>query len=241
MEPVTLMKLPLRDGELDRIRESVGRVSYAVDSLLAGSVVVIADETRQAGYLALAGSRVTVSTVAWMVRHGSGYLCVPLLPDRARDLSIPLMMPTSDRLRSSHFGVSVDAACGVTTGISAYDRARTIALLTDPASVSGDFVRPGHVVPEYVSPGGVLSRPRPAEALLDLLRTGELPPVGVLCALVSRRDPTALAGWEEMREFCSTTGAALIGVSDLVAFRELTEPLSVRARTQADWLGVMGV
>lgn len=151
-----MAKRCLRAGDLERMREAVGRVSNAVDSLLAGRAVVIADESGHAGYLAFAGSNATARTVAWTVRHGSGFICAPMLPDRARALDIPLASSTTDGRSWLRYGVSVDAASGISTGVSSRDRARTIAALADPASVASDFNRPGHVVIEYVVPGGVL-------------------------------------------------------------------------------------
>jgi 3,4-dihydroxy 2-butanone 4-phosphate synthase/GTP cyclohydrolase II len=192
-------------------------VSNAVDSLLAGHVVLIADESGHAGYLAFAGSKATASTVAWTVRHGSGFICAAMLPDRAGALGIALVDSTTSGLSWPRYGVPVDAASGISTGISSRDRARTIAALADPASVASDFKRPGHVVVEYVAPGGVLARSRPGEALIDLLRITELPPVGGLCALVR----------DELGSFCVASDTTLIGVGDLIAFRKLTEPATV--------------
>jgi 3,4-dihydroxy 2-butanone 4-phosphate synthase/GTP cyclohydrolase II len=214
---------PRADG-VERLRKTVGRVSNAVDSMLGGRAVAIADGSARAAYLAFSGRHATTSTVAWAVRHGSGFICVPMLPDRARALNIPLISSMTDRFHWPHYGVSVDAASGITTGISAHDRARTIALLSDPASHASDFTRPGHVVVEYIAPDGVLARPRPSEGVIDLLRIAKLPPVGGLCAIVSERDPTALAAGEELRSFCDTHDTALISVGDLITFRELTEP-----------------
>ena len=137
-----MAKRCLRAGDLERMRQAVGRVSNAVDSLLAGRAVVIAGESGHAGYLAFAGSNATASTVAWTVRHGSGFICAPMLPDRARALGIPLLSSTTGGHSWPRYGVSVDAASGLSTGRSSRDRAHTIAALADPASVASDFNRP---------------------------------------------------------------------------------------------------
>jgi 3,4-dihydroxy 2-butanone 4-phosphate synthase/GTP cyclohydrolase II len=232
-----MRKTCLREGDLDRIREAVGRVSRAVDDILAGRVVVIADEAARAGCLAFAGSRATADSVAWTLHHGSGPLRAAMLPERARALAIPPTTATPDGLRRPHCPVSVDAASGISTGGSARDLARTIALLAHPASGAGDFTRPGHIVTQYAAPGGVLARPRPAEAVMDLLSIAALSSVGALCALVGDGPASAPAGEDEMRAFCTANGTALIGIQDLIAFRELTEPLATRSQSQPNGSG----
>lgn len=171
---------------------------------------MIADEADDVGCLAVAGSRATPMNVAWTVRRGSGALRVAMLPERGRAPAIPAAS-----------GTSTGASAGTSTGVSAPDLARIIALLAGPAAGAGDFTRPGQVVVEYASPGGVLTRPRPAEAVVDLLRIAALPRVGVLCALGVRHDTTA---------FCATNGIARICIQDLVVFREVTERSAVGRR-----------
>jgi 3,4-dihydroxy 2-butanone 4-phosphate synthase/GTP cyclohydrolase II len=232
-----MTKTCLRDGELDRIREAVGRVSRAVDDMLAGRVVVIADEAARTGCLAFAGSRATADSVAWTLHHGSGPLRAAMLPERARALAISPPTATADGLCRPHCPISVDAAYGISTGESARDLARTIALLAHPVSRAGDFTRPGHIVPQYAAPGGVLARPRPAEAVMDLLSIAALSPVGALCALVGDGHASALAGEDEMRAFCAANGTALIGIEDLIAFRELTEQFTARSQTRPNGSG----
>ncbi|MFF3566541.1 3,4-dihydroxy-2-butanone-4-phosphate synthase [Nocardia jiangxiensis] len=222
-------------AELEHLRNTVGRVSDAVDSILDGRAVVIADDTDGVGYLAFAGSLASESLVAWAVRYGSGFLCAAMLPDRARALGLPLIASTGPGI-DRHYAVSVDAIEGTSTGISAQDRARTLALLAHQHAHPDAFTRPGHLVVELVAPGGVLDRPRPGECLLDLLSIAELPPVGGLCALVSERDSTALATGDELREFCDTHDTALICVGDMVTFRELTERRVVRVHAEIEWL-----
>jgi 3,4-dihydroxy-2-butanone 4-phosphate synthase len=213
------------------IDQPARRVAAAVADLRAGRAVVIAEGSHGVGYLAFAGSEASTDTVSWVVRHGSGFLCAVMLPDRARALDLPLLSPADAGSTRPRYAVSVDAASGSTTGISARDRARTIALLANPGAQAGDFTRPGHVVVECVTAGGVLTRPRASEGLADLLGMANLPLVGGLCALVSERQPTALASGQELHEFCKSHGTTLIDVNDLVAFRELTEPPVVHVGT----------
>ncbi|MGW6144827.1 3,4-dihydroxy-2-butanone-4-phosphate synthase [Streptomyces sp. NPDC055140] len=216
-------KSSLRDGHLDRIRESVGRVSRTVDELLAGRVVVIADEASGAGFLAFAASRATPVNVAWAVHHGSGRLRAAMSPQRARMLALaPASATARAQRRRPHFPVSLDAASGTSDTGSAGGIARTLTLLADPAFTADDFTRPGHVAADYAEPGGVLTHPRADEAVLDLLSIAGLPLVGVV---------RALAGGEGIRAFCEARGTALIGIQDVTAFRELTEPLAVDSHT----------
>ena len=135
----------------------------------------------------MAAAAATPHWVGWTVRHSSGYICAPMPADLADRLGLPAMVEaTEDPLRTA-YSVSVDARTGVTTGISAADRSRTLQLLADPATVPGDLVRPGHVLPLRARPGGVLERNGHTEAAVDLCRAAGLAPVGMICELVDDR------------------------------------------------------
>jgi 3,4-dihydroxy 2-butanone 4-phosphate synthase len=150
-------------------------------------IIVVDDEGREnEGDLVMAAQCVTPEAVNFMTRYGRGLICVPTTGERLDALELPLMVPQSEN--SSGFGtaftVSVEARSGVTTGISAYDRARTIQTLADPSSTSGDLSRPGHVFPLRAHPDGVLGRPGQTEASVDLVRLAGLNPVAVICEII---------------------------------------------------------
>jgi 3,4-dihydroxy 2-butanone 4-phosphate synthase / GTP cyclohydrolase II len=170
------------------------------------------------GHLVLAGESATTSRVAFFVRHTSGFLCVAL-PGAACDrLRLPPMPGPGAAATDQR--VSVDAARGVGTGISARDRARTIAELADPASTPNDFTRPGHVVPLRARDGGVLSRPGCAEAAVDIARLAGLRPAALLAGIVSTEDGgLSMARPGELTRFAAHHRLDLVAVADLVDFR----------------------
>ena len=164
-------------------------IERAVADIKAGkAVVVVDDEDREnEGDLIFAAELATPELLSFMVRYTSGYICVPLTEAECDRLDLPPMHHTNgDHFRTA-FTVTVDAREGVTTGISAYDRAHTIRMLADPKADRDDFVRPGHVLPLRAREGGVLRRPGHTEAAVDLARLAGLSPAGVLCEIVSQK------------------------------------------------------
>ncbi|GAA1906326.1 3,4-dihydroxy-2-butanone-4-phosphate synthase [Lapillicoccus jejuensis] len=199
---------------------SSGSVEVALAALRAGRpVLVLDDEDREAeGDVVLAAQNLSQEWVGWTVRHTSGYLCAPMTAERADRLGLPLMVTEStDPLRTA-YTVSVDAATGVTTGISAHDRARTAQVLADPTTGPDDLVRPGHLLPLRARDGGVLTRPGHTEATVDLCRLAGLEPVGVIGELVHddgsmmRRDAVLALGAEH--------DLPVLTVAELVAHRQ---------------------
>jgi 3,4-dihydroxy 2-butanone 4-phosphate synthase/GTP cyclohydrolase II len=163
-----------------------------------------------------------------MVRYTSGYICVPLTESECDRLDLPPMHHTnSDNFRTA-FTVTVDAKAGVTTGISAADRAHTIRLLADPATGPGDLVRPGHILPLRAREGGVLRRPGHTEAAVDLARLAGLRPAGVLCEIVSQKDVGDMARGDELQVFAEEHDLTLITIADLIAYRRRHEKHVVR-------------
>jgi 3,4-dihydroxy 2-butanone 4-phosphate synthase/GTP cyclohydrolase II len=158
-----------------------------------------------------------------MVRYTSGYICVPLTEQDCDRLELPPMYHTNQDKRGTAYTVSVDAREGVTTGISAHDRAHTMRLLADPASGATDFTRPGHVVPLRAKAGGVLRRPGHTEAAVDLCKLAGLRPAGVLCEIVSEKDVEDMARLDELEVFAGEHDLALISIADLIAYRRRTE------------------
>ena len=165
-------------------------VDRALVDLAAGkAVLVIDDEDREnEGDLIFAAQLATPELVAFMVRYTSGYICVPITEANADRLDLPPMFRVNQDRRGTAYTVTVDAREGISTGISASDRAHTIRLLADPATTSADLSRPGHVVPLRARDGGVLRRPGHTEAAVDLARLAGLAPAGVLCEVVSEKD-----------------------------------------------------
>ena len=188
------------------------------------AVVVIDDEDREnEGDLIFAAELVTPELIAFMVRYTSGYVCVPITEADADRLELPPMSRINQDPRGTAYTVTVDARNGVSTGISAVDRAHTIRLLADPASSAADFSRPGHVVPLRARDGGVLVRAGHTEAAVDLAVMAGLSPAGVLCEIVSEKDPLGMARTDELRVFADDHDLALITIADLIAYRRRTE------------------
>ncbi len=183
---------PSRDGGAPETREAVER---AVAALGAGGFVLVVDDERREneGDLILAAESATVAQLAFMIRHTSGLICVPMTGERIDALALPLMVGRNTEAHRTAFTVSVDLLEGTTTGISAADRTATIRALADRSSEAGEFARPGHVFPLRYTPGGVLVRPGHTEATVDLLRLAGLSEVGVLCELVND-DGTMMRG-----------------------------------------------
>jgi 3,4-dihydroxy 2-butanone 4-phosphate synthase/GTP cyclohydrolase II len=202
-------------------------IERAIADIEAGRpVVVIDDEDREnEGDLILAAELATPELIAFMVRYTSGYICVPLTEADADRLDLPPMFHTNQDRRGTAYTVTVDAREGVSTGISANDRTRTIRLLADPTATAADFSRPGHVVPLRAKDGGVLRRPGHTEAAVDLAVLAGLHPAGVLCEVVSEKDPAEMARADELRVFADEHGLALISIADLIAYRRRFEKL----------------
>ncbi len=205
-------------------------IERALDDIASGkAVVVVDDEDREnEGDIIFAAEKATTELVAFTVRYSSGYLCVPLTAADCDRLSLPPMYPENQDPHRTAYTVTVDARAGVTTGISAHDRALTIRRLADPAATAGEFSRPGHVVPLRAREGGVLVRAGHTEAAIDLTRLAGLHPAGVVCEIVSEADPTTMARTPELRAFADEHGLALISIADLAAWRRTHETLVVR-------------
>jgi 3,4-dihydroxy 2-butanone 4-phosphate synthase/GTP cyclohydrolase II len=205
-------------------------VERAIADIKAGKpVVVVDDEDREnEGDLIFAAELATPELIAFMVRYTSGYICVALRESDADRLDLPPMYYTNQDRRGTAYTVTVDAREGITTGISATDRAHTIRTLANPATTSAELARPGHVVPLRAKDGGVLRRPGHTEAAVDLASLAGLSPAGVLCEIVSEKDPAGMALSDELRVFADEHGFALISIADLIAFRRRFEKLVER-------------
>ncbi|MGV9676808.1 bifunctional 3,4-dihydroxy-2-butanone-4-phosphate synthase/GTP cyclohydrolase II [Nocardia sp. NPDC003482] len=200
-------------------------IERAVADIAAGkAVVVVDDEGREnEGDLIFAAEKATPELVAFMIRYTSGYICVPLTGADCDRLGLPPMYAINQDKHGTAYTVSVDAREGVSTGISAADRATTMRLLADPLAKPSDFTRPGHVVPLRAKDGGVLRRPGHTEAAVDLARMAGLGPAGVICEIVSQKNEGDMARTEELRVFADEHDLALISIADMIAWRRKHE------------------
>jgi 3,4-dihydroxy 2-butanone 4-phosphate synthase/GTP cyclohydrolase II len=198
-------------------------VERAVEEIRAGRpVVVVDDEEREnEGDLVFAAGKATPELLAFTIRHTSGVICVPMEGTALDRLGIPLMTPHNRERMRTAYTISVDARDGVTTGISAADRARTIRVLVDSATEPFEIVQPGHVFPLRYRDGGVLVRPGHTEASVDLARLAGLTPAGAISELVN--DDGTMKRGRQLRAFADEHGLALISIADLIRYRRRHE------------------
>ncbi|GIE92605.1 bifunctional 3,4-dihydroxy-2-butanone-4-phosphate synthase/GTP cyclohydrolase II [Paractinoplanes rishiriensis] len=203
-------------------------IERAIADIAAGRpVIVVDDEDREnEGDLIFAAEKATPELVAFMVRYTSGYICAPITEEEADRLDLPPMYHTNQDRRGTAYAVAVDASEGVSTGISAADRARTLRLLAGADTRPTDLTRPGHVVPLRAKAGGVLRRPGHTEAAIDLAELAGLRPAGVLCEMVN--DDGTMQRRPDLEKFAIEHDLALITIADLVAYRRERERQVVR-------------
>jgi 3,4-dihydroxy 2-butanone 4-phosphate synthase / GTP cyclohydrolase II len=198
-------------------------VERAIADIAAGRPVVVVDDANREneGDIIAAASTMTPERMAFMIRYTSGVICAPLTGEALDRLQLPLMTShNTERMRTA-FTVSVDARDGVTTGISAADRARTVRVLVDSATESYELARPGHIFPLRYAEGGVLRRPGHTEAAVDLARLAGLTPAGVLAEVIN--DDGTMARLPALRAFADEHGLALISIAQLIDYRRHTE------------------
>jgi len=206
------------------IEEAIQR--YARGELL----ILVDDENREnEGDLVMAAEFVTPEKINFMVTFGRGLVCAPITEDRARELGLSPMCADNTAVHGTHFTVSVDAHAGISTGISAFDRARTIRLLVEPETRPDDLARPGHVFPLIARDGGVLRRAGHTEATVDLARLAGLKAAAVLCEILNL-DGT-MARLPELEAFSAQHDLPIVNIADLIAHRKRTERLVRRAAT----------
>ena len=214
-------------------------IEEAIAAIAAGKVVVVVDDASREneGDLIVAAEFATAETIAFFLNHTSGVICMPMVGARLDELELPPMVVDNTESNRTAFTVSVDYRHGTTTGISAADRATTIAALIDPATRPGDLARPGHVFPLRARQGGVLNRAGHTEATVDLARLAGLYPAGVLCEVVSE-DKQSMARLPELERFAATHELPLISIADLIRYRRQREKLVKRvaeARMPTEW------
>ncbi|HSM84983.1 MAG TPA: 3,4-dihydroxy-2-butanone-4-phosphate synthase [Candidatus Limnocylindrales bacterium] len=204
-------------------------VPTAIEEIRAGRmIVVVDDEDREnEGDLTLAAEKVTPEAINFMARYGRGLICLAMTPERLDYLRIGPMTRENTSPYGTAFYESVEARDGVTTGISAHDRARTIQVAIDPASRASDLVRPGHVFPLCARRGGVLVRAGQTEASVDLARMAGLIPAGVICEIM--KEDGTMARVPDLTEFCRQHGMKMLTVAELIRYRMENERYVARA------------
>jgi 3,4-dihydroxy 2-butanone 4-phosphate synthase/GTP cyclohydrolase II len=203
-------------------------IEEAIADIRSGRFVVVVDDAdrENEGDLTIAAQFVTPEAITFMATHGRGLICLCLTPERCDELALRPMTDRNETPLGTAFTVSIEAREGVSTGISAHDRSRTIHVAIDPASRPDDLVHPGHVFPLRARPGGVLQRGGQTEAAVDLARLAGLIPAGVVCEIML--DDGTMARVPDLVEFCERHAIRMVTVADLIQYRRQTEKLVER-------------
>src|SRR3954467_3963628 len=203
-------------------------IEEAIEDIRSGKMVIVCDaeDRENEGDLTLAAQFATPEAINFMAKEGRGLICLALPPDRCDELGLDLMAAKNESPFETAFTVSIEARDGVTTGISAADRARTIQVAIDPGSAPRDLVQPGHVFPLKSKPGGVLERTGQTEAAVDLARLAGLNPAGVICEVMN--DDGTMARVPDLERYCERHGLKMITVADLIAYRRRHDQLVER-------------
>jgi 3,4-dihydroxy 2-butanone 4-phosphate synthase/GTP cyclohydrolase II len=212
-------------------RREFASIEEAVGDIRAGRIIVVVDDEdrENEGDFLMAADKATPEAVNFMIVHGRGLMCMPMLAERLEELQIPMMVNDNTAPLGTAFTVSVDARRGVTTGISAYDRAVTIRTLVNPLSRPDDLTRPGHIFPLRAMPGGVLRRAGHTEAAIDLARLAGCAPAGVICEVLN--DEGGMARVQDLLSLAKRHGLKCITIKDLIEYRIQKEKLVRRAAT----------
>jgi 3,4-dihydroxy 2-butanone 4-phosphate synthase / GTP cyclohydrolase II len=203
-------------------------IEEAIEDIRSGRFVVVVDDAdrENEGDLTIAAQFVTPDAITFMATHGRGLICLCLTPERCDEMELRPMTDHNEAPLGTAFTVSIEAREGVSTGISAHDRARTIQVAIDPGSVPHDLVQPGHVFPLRSKPGGVLQRSGQTEGAVDLARLAGLNPAGVVCEIMN--DDGTMARVPDLTAFCKRHGLKMVTVADLIEYRRRMEKLVER-------------
>jgi 3,4-dihydroxy 2-butanone 4-phosphate synthase/GTP cyclohydrolase II len=206
-------------------------IEEAIQEYRAGRcVIIVDDEDREnEGDLCLAAEKVTPEVINFMARYGRGLICLPIIGSRLDELRIPMMVQDNRSRFGTAFTVTVEAREGVTTGISAYDRAHTIQVILDPRTTPEDIVMPGHTLPLRVKEGGVLVRAGQTEASVDLARLADMYPAAVICEIMD--EDGRMARLPQLERFAEQWGLQIISVAELIEYRRQHEKLVRQAAT----------
>jgi len=208
-------------------------VEEALDCVKAGRLIIIVDDEdrENEGDLMVAAEKVTPEIINFMTKNGRGLICLPLTQDRLESLQLPLMVASNTARYQTAFTVSIDAKEGVTTGISAYDRSKTILASIDPKTKAEDLARPGHIFPLQAKEGGVLARAGQTEAAVDLARLAGLKSAGVICEILN--EDGSMARMPQLERFSQEHKIPILTIADLIQYRMKHETL-VRKLVEAD-------
>src|SRR5512136_2432460 len=209
----------------------VARIEDAIEDIRKGRMVILVDDEdrENEGDLTMAAEAVTPEAINFMAMHGRGLICLSLTPERVEQLQLPMMTTENTSQFGTAFTISIEAKKGVTTGISAADRATTIKTAIDPSRGAEDLARPGHVFPLRARPGGVLQRAGQTEGSVDLARLAGLYPAGVICEIMN--DDGTMARVPELMEFARKFGLKVVTIRDLIQYRMRMERLVRRVAT----------
>src|SRR3954466_2062341 len=207
------------------MKKTFDSIESVIADLQKGKMVIIIDDAdrENEGDLIMAAEKVTSEAINFMTKNGRGLICVPTTSERLKQLGIEQMVLQNRESFKTDFQVSVDAAKGVTTGISAADRARTIKVMADPTAVPNDLVQPGHIFPLRAKPGGVLQRSGHTEAVVDLVTLADCRPIGVLCEIMN--DDGTMARLPQLIKFAKKHKLKIGTIEDLIQFRRTSEKL----------------
>jgi 3,4-dihydroxy 2-butanone 4-phosphate synthase/GTP cyclohydrolase II len=206
----------------------LARIQDAIEDIRQGRFVVIVDDENREneGDLAIAAEKVSPDAINFMAKEGRGLICLPMTGERLDQLAVPLMVQDNTSKNCTAFTVSIEAKKGVSTGISAEDRATTIAAALAPDSKPGDLARPGHIFPIRAREGGVLARAGHTEAIVDIARLAGLKPAGVICEIMN--DDGTMARLPQLEEMSERHGLKIVTIRDLIAYRCRHESLVTR-------------
>lgn len=198
-------------------------IDEAIEDIAAGKMVILVDDEdrENEGDLCMAAGKVTPAAINFMAKHGRGLICLSLTPQRVEELKLPMMTDDNTSQFGTAFTVSIEAKKGVTTGISASDRAKTILTAIDKKTGPGDLARPGHIFPLRAKPGGVLQRAGQTEGSVDLVRLAGLYPAGVICEIMS--EDGTMARVPELMGFARSHRLKIITVKDLIHYKIRTD------------------
>ncbi|OIP66172.1 MAG: bifunctional 3,4-dihydroxy-2-butanone-4-phosphate synthase/GTP cyclohydrolase II [Nitrospirae bacterium CG_4_9_14_3_um_filter_53_35] len=211
------------------MKKEISTIEEAIEDIRQGKIVILVDDEdrENEGDLTMAAEKVTPEAVNFMAKYGRGLICLSLTPEKVKSLDLPLMTRENESAFGTAFTVSIEARRGVTTGISAADRATTILTAVHPDAKANDLVRPGHIFPLRAREGGVLQRAGQTEGSVDLARLAGLTPAGVICEIMN--EDGTMARLPELVKFAKMHGLKVVTIRDLIAYRLQNESLVRRS------------
>jgi len=206
-------------------------ISEAIEDIKKGKIVILVDDEdrENEGDLTIAAEKITPEAINFMAKYGRGLICLSLTPEKVKALNLPMMADMNMSKFGTAFTVSIEASKGVTTGISAHDRAKTIKTAINPKAKPGDIVSPGHIFPLKAQPGGVLQRAGQTEGSVDLARLAGLNPAGVICEIMN--EDGTMSRVPQLSKFARKHGLKMVTIKDLIQYRMRNECLVTRLAT----------